>query len=190
MNGSSATGSCSGPIASSSELSRCDAPNSSVLFDGNIPTLTGLDGNMWASQLLTLDLTNMVRREIISDFKETPGYVGVQRVELVLFNCPEYGISVQTIRILSAPLIGVARVAVTTFTVPTTTSCNSLVKICISHAISAPLISLELSPPTDSVWAHLAEVIFYGMGSTCPPDTILGTTTDIPMTTSNCKCCN
>ena len=28
-----------------------------VLFDGNVPTLIGLDGDMWASQLLILKLT-------------------------------------------------------------------------------------------------------------------------------------
>ena len=32
----------------------CNAPRSSVLFDG-IPTLTGLEGDMWSSQLLTLN---------------------------------------------------------------------------------------------------------------------------------------
>ena len=38
--------------------SKCEASTSSVLFDGNIPTLTGLDGDMWASQLLTLQIRN------------------------------------------------------------------------------------------------------------------------------------
>ncbi len=30
-------------------------PRSSVLFDDVTPTLTGLDGDMWATQLLTLN---------------------------------------------------------------------------------------------------------------------------------------
>ena len=63
------TGNCSDfvPGPTIGGLSRCDAPDSSVLFDGNIPTLTGLDGDMWASQLLTLQKTNTSRREIIFD---------------------------------------------------------------------------------------------------------------------------
>ena len=74
--------------------SRCNAPTSSVLFDGNIPTLTGLDGNMWASQLLALQLHNQSRIEITSDFRGRPGVV---KVELVIFNCPEWGIAIQAI---------------------------------------------------------------------------------------------
>ena len=69
MNGSSSTGNCSNVATSThSGQSRCDTPTSSVLFDGNIPTLTGLDGDMWASQLLTLRIKNVIRREIIFDF--------------------------------------------------------------------------------------------------------------------------
>ena len=62
----------------------------------NLPTLTGLDGDMWVSQLLTLQTTNLLRREIIFDFTAIDLF-RVGRVELVMFNCPEWGISVQTI---------------------------------------------------------------------------------------------
>ena len=55
VNGSSAAGNCSSDTVGF--LSRCDAPTSSVLFYGNIPALTGLDDDMWASQLLTLQTT-------------------------------------------------------------------------------------------------------------------------------------
>ena len=54
INGSSVTRPCS----SSGETLNCTDPASSVLFDGHIPTLTGLGGDMWASQLLTLRLMN------------------------------------------------------------------------------------------------------------------------------------
>ena len=49
VNGSSATGNSSNYTSGA-----CNDPASSVLFDGHIPTLTGLDGDMWASQLLTI----------------------------------------------------------------------------------------------------------------------------------------
>ena len=41
-------------------------PNSTVLFDGNISTLTGLDGETWASQLLTLQTKKEARKEKVS----------------------------------------------------------------------------------------------------------------------------
>ncbi len=58
----------------------CNEPNSSVLQDGIIPTLTGLDGDMWASQLLTINSTST----ITFDFQATRDYVGVERVDVQL----------------------------------------------------------------------------------------------------------
>ena len=90
VNVSSQDGRCSSVSRSNDCHSRCEDPTSSVLFDGNIPTLTGIDGDMWASQLLTLQIRNPSGIEIISDFV---GRTGVGRVELVMFNCPESGIN-------------------------------------------------------------------------------------------------
>ena len=180
MNGSSATGNCSDVDPGGQQL-RCNAPTSSVLFDGNIPTLTGLDGDVWASQLLTLQTTNEARREIIFDFTGTSNSLRVERVELVMFNCPDWGIAVQVITLLVSSSLSVGRTVVQTFSVPTITSCDSLVRICIALTIIQPVIGLEFTPPPDSTWIHLAEVTFYGTGS-CPPDTII--TTPPPDTTS------
>ena len=44
----------------------CNARHSSVLFDG-IPTLAGLEGDMWVSQLLTLN-TSTSSASITFDF--------------------------------------------------------------------------------------------------------------------------
>ena len=103
VNGSSATGHCSS-VATGQGSSRgqikCYTPTGSVLFDGNIPTLTGLDGDKWASQLLTLRGDT----PLFFDFTGTPGYAGVERVELTMFNCPEWGISVQQIGLYSRSL--------------------------------------------------------------------------------------
>ena len=180
VNGSSATGNCSSVLTLRSQ-SRCDTPTSSVLFDGNIPTLTGLDGDMWATQLLTLQISNPSIREIISDFTDTPGYDGMEGIELVMFNCPEWGIAVQTVRLLTAASIAETTSLTQIFAVPTITSCDSLVRICIPVVIVQPVIDLEFTPPPDSNWTHLAEVTFYGSGS-CPPDTVI--TTPPPDTTS------
>ncbi len=90
VNGSSEDGNCS-LIATI-----CHEPTTSVLFDRIIPELSGLDGDMWASQLLTIN-TTCLTTDITFDFGATPGYVGVERVEVVMFNCPEWDILVDSI---------------------------------------------------------------------------------------------
>ena len=90
VNGSSNTGHCSNV---SSTVSRCDSPSTSVLFDGIIPTLTALDGNMWATQLLTFTSTG-------SGFLSFPFRLNaIRRVGVVMFNCPQWGISLQNVTI-------------------------------------------------------------------------------------------
>ena len=45
----------------------------SVLFDGNTtPTLTGLDGDMWASQLLVLRVNTGNEESLVVDFADNP----------------------------------------------------------------------------------------------------------------------
>ena len=65
-SGSSAIGFCSS-LGDSGRV--CDAPRTSVLFDG-IPTLTGLNGDMWASQLLTFN-TSVSEASITFNFTTT-----------------------------------------------------------------------------------------------------------------------
>ena len=170
VNGSSATVHCSN-VTDVNNILTCVSPTSSVLFDGNIPTLTGLNGNMWASQLLTMrsysDMT------ISSNFSGTPDFVGVRRVEIVLFNCEQWGISVRTIGLqASGSFIGYIN--------PSITSCDSLVRVCIPNLhTNSEQTELTLSfitiDPSD--WVHIAEILFYGAGPNCPQDTIIKSTT-------------
>ena len=162
--------------------SRCEAPTSSVLFDGNIPTLTGLNGDMWASQLLTLQICNPSGIEIISDFT---GRSGVERVELVMFNCPEWGIAVQAIGFGSATSTSSTRTPIVAIS-PTITSCNSLVRVCTSSlAITQhDVIYLQFIPATGSNRTYLAEVEFYRDNATCRQDAIITTPPPSDTTTS------
>ena len=184
MNGSSQDGGCATFLPSSGQ-SECLDPTSSVLFDGNIPTLTGLDGDMWASQLLTLQSHNGASQGIVSAFTNTPNYEGVERVELVMFNCPEWEIEVQNILLLAGTSAQASRSVVGIFS-PNITSCDSLVRVC-THVkdlqtnrepltiITEPVIRLLFHPASGSNRTYLAEVGFYGDGSACPPDTIIST---------------
>ena len=173
VSGSSATGHCSS-ISRTGVRSTCTDPTSSVLFDGDIPTLTGLDGDMWASQLLTLQRTTITRPTVIFDFTDTQGYVGLSgRLEVVMFNCPNMGISASTIRVRTSP----SRLGSTTLLLDVNidiTSCDSLVRVCTPISTTQPSISMV---GTNSDMVYLAEVTFYAASSasTCPPDTIIST---------------
>ena len=58
VNGSLPNGPCNGATLDSSMVV-CNAPrDNSLLFDGHIPVLTGLDGGQWASGLLTLNASD------------------------------------------------------------------------------------------------------------------------------------
>ena len=172
VNGSSATGHCSN-VSKNGVKSTCTDPSSSVLFDGVIPTLTGLDGDMWASQLLTLQ-KDTLGPTVTFDFTGTQDYVGLSgRLEVVMFNCPEKGISASTIRVLTSspsvnptPPLMVVNINIT--------SCDSLVRVCTPIMTVQPSIYLQF-PDSDMV--YLAEVTFYAASSasTCPPDTIITT---------------
>ena len=172
VNGSSRTADCSNVSNVAGGTFICSTPASSALNDGNIPTLTGLDGNMWASQLLTLQPGQ--QGIVAFEFTSTPGYRGVSRVEVVMFNCPQYGISVRSILLLEAANVLNAGTLVAAVN-PTVTSCDSLVRICISGSSIQPAVGLQFTVDVGSNWIHLAEVTFHDNGMTCPPDTVLTT---------------
>ncbi len=137
VNGSSENGNCS-LLATTI----CNEPTTSVLQDGIILTLTGLDGDMWASQLLTINTDNLTT-DITFDFEATPGYVGVRRVKVVMFNCPEWGISFDSITFYGSTVTTSIGSALTTIN-PTITSCDSLARVCISRSVSSTLTALIL----------------------------------------------
>ena len=175
VSGSSATGHCSS-IRSTGAISTCTDPTSSVLFDGVIPTLTGLDGDMWASQLLTLQRTSS-RVSVLFDFTDTAGYGGLSgRLEVVMFNCPDMGISALAIIVStsSSPLNYTTPLMVVNIDI---TSCDSLVTVCTQIATVQPSITLDFVISTTSDMVYLAEVTFYAASSssTCRPDTIITT---------------
>ena len=195
VNGSSPTGNCSN-VSMDDTMTTCLQPTTSVLFDGRVPTLTGLDGHMWAGQLLTMQTTQSLTN-VIFDFTDTPGYVGIQRVEVVMFNCPQWGIASTTITLRGASARGqIFNIFAVYTSISSLTSCESLVRVCLSGPVPRPLIGLQFTLDQDSDWVHLAEVTFYGSGTTCPPNVILtppptttmSPTTTSPTTTVNSKC--
>jgi hypothetical protein len=88
------------------------------------------------------------------------------RIELVMFNCPKWGIDVQAILTTSATA------SVLSSSNPAIYSCDYLVKVCLSLNTSQA-VCLQLFPFPGFEWVHLAEVMFIGESSTCPPAQVL-----------------
>ncbi len=166
INGSSATGQCSS-VNVSNDTSTCLDPTSSVLFDRITPTLTGLDGNMWASQLLTTEVSSGRSATLTINFTATLGYVGVRRLEIAMFNCPEWGIAPDTILVRESQTqrtIGTVNIDANM------TSCDSLVKLCLPHIWSVkPVLDLQfIGLDSETRRVSIAEVSFFGAGEECP----------------------
>ena len=161
-------------------MKTCSRPRSSVLFDGHVPKLTGLDGDMWASQLLTINTTQSLAN-VTFNFTDTPGYDRIERVEVVMFNCPQWGIASTTINLDGATARGQPFNILASTPVSSLTSCESLMRVCLSANVSLPLIRLQFALDQDSDWVHLAEVTFYARNSTCPSNIILNQTTTSPL---------
>ena len=92
---------------------------------------------------------------------------------MVLFNCPEWGIGAQEVIIQSIYSFPLSNA---------TTSCDSLVRVCIqqSNAKMPDHFDLSLVTSPGSTWVHVAEITFY-RDCACPPDTILEDQTPPPL---------
>lgn len=96
-NGSSVNGNCSNFYGTVYLYAYCLAPNTSVLFDGHIPMLTGQD-NMWARALLTLrtrgykfEVYGGFHVEDVNDVQLSFNFSRSYRMESMhvsVFNCP------------------------------------------------------------------------------------------------------
>ena len=180
-NGSSATGHCSDVTLHLNSYSTCSSPASSVLFDGVIPTLTALDGNTWARQLMILQRPMFGSHSLYlySSFTNAR----IRRLEVVLFNCPQWGIANRII-IRFFPVYYSISAYLTVF------SCDSLVKVCVPFdTSSAPTtIRLEFNAYRNNEYykVYLAEVSFYEDSSPCPPFTIIPGNWTPPQGISSC----
>ena len=184
VNGSSATGHCPDVTLHLNALSTCSSPASSVLFDGVIPTLTALDGNTWARQLMILQrplFGSSPFNIIYSSFTNA----SIRRVEVVLFNCPQWGIAVYRIIIgFLYPEYSNYRDSISAYL--TVFSCDSLVKVCVPFDISSAPTAIRFYLPSYNDIMYLAEVSFYEDSSPCPPFTIIPGNWTPPQGISSC----
>ncbi len=177
--GSSTTGHCS-DVSDSGRV--CITPRSSVLFDG-IPTLTGLDGDMWATQLLTLNTSTST--SITFNFNEIANYVGVGTIEVVMFSCSMRGIGTNSISIRTSDDSPIGTIN----DIPQ--SCEYLVRACVSDGFTTtePIFTLNFNDALQRV--YLAEVTLYTANSRACSNAVLNesvsTTSRTPISTLESK---
>ena len=163
INGSSATALCSNFSETDSLNSfQCNTPDSSVLFDGKLPQdIRFMSDPSWARQLFTAQ--QRTKYEMHFDFTGQHDYAGVGMVELVIFNFPDWGISLQAI----ADEEGI------TYTGIQYDHNDRMAVLCFPLQASNSRFSIEFKYMQ---WIHLAEIVFYtGNQCLCRTDHSSGT---------------
>ena len=152
-----------------SNIFTCLTPTSSVLFDGYIPTLSGLDRDAWASHLFTMYLEDNTVPTIFYTFISQQ--VQTCAVEVVLFNCPQWRISTAKFQFdFNSDFKKIISL----------TSCDSLVKVCVEGVTVGQKTNMFFSPRVGSRWVHLAQVSFHCGSYACPPDSVLSHSSSLP----------
>lgn len=173
VNGSSGTGGCSSISAPNLDAtSTCNTPSSSFLFDDQIPTLTELDGDTWADQLMVMGYPEYGSSSSFQ-INSYISYASVGRVEVTVFSCPQWrigvnyiGISYSTSSSRSASYSYIPGVSFSVF------SCDSLVRVCIPVSFYARKIRVNFGG-YGHTGMHIAEIAFYASSSPCPAFTIV-----------------
>jgi hypothetical protein len=140
----------------------------SVLNDGIIPALdTSI--STWASQLFTLNGTRGIIRlsfEVVSDNHD--------RMELVVFNCPELGIGLSSVRVYFDETFRLDREdrenlgTLITESQLMSTSCDGLLVFCVKYNTTQSLtrlINLEIPANSSADHVFLGEVTFLNGGN-------------------------
>lgn len=113
------------------------------------------------------------RTKSIFDFHSEVYSSGVTTIEVLMFNCPEWGISAEAISVEGALSYPFAKadtdfeffLVLKTISTTTLTSCDSIVTVCIYVDSSLPILALTFSLPPGSHRVHLAEVRFSSSSS-------------------------
>ncbi len=174
--GSSENGNCSNTSVNMDGSQICTTPQSSVLFDGVIPSLSGRNNSMcWASQLLVLTLNTTIT------FEFSDPSSGVTALGIAMLNCDQENIGAA----------GRVKLQVGDYTIIfpiDNISCNHLIRACARftpRTANAITLSFEVSTTSQFPLAYyIAEISFYDSTSDCLSSGIIKTSTS--STTSVC----
>ena len=185
MNGSASNGGCTNSTTTSvTGVSLC-LSGSSSLVDGAVPTLpSSLVGmSNWAAGLFTVNRNEKTVIEIGFQLRRP----AIERIELDLFNCPEWGIAAPNITVYEYRLfpatLPTRRHATCLGSVTTldSTSCDSITTVLIPLQQTVNLMTYYLEFTFDEApsvqWVHLAEVRFFNSTPPTPTTTTMSTDT-------------
>ena len=159
-------------------ISICDG--TSVLNDGSVSTLSEISDDpqsQWAGQLFTMNRTVMATgvANITLSFQVGLKHTEHDRMEIVVFNCPQKGIYTPTIKLFIdtafRPKIAPFSFLHTSASLQTT-SCSHLLKFCIKFhgTISSQFYSIQFPYQEGSNFVFLGEVTFINaVGEPCDP---------------------
>ena len=149
----------------------CDG--TSVLNDGTLPALSGVSNDsasQWASELFTMRRSGT--EQIVLSFEVPIGRIH-DRVELTVFNCPQWGIYAPRVIVKIADQDVIAANATLS-----EISCEYLLKFCVefSSGIGVPNLELVFPYQDNSNMIFLGEVTFINIpvqNSPCDPPQLI-----------------
>ena len=150
-----------------------------MLNDGIIPALSGVSDcpqSQWANQLFTMRRDSDRSVGIVISFEVEP--VNHDRMELVIFNCPEHGIYAPVVNIYIDTFFRPESLGITFKTDQSLlrTSCDHLIKFCVefNRAVSVSFFDLEFPYQNNSDFVFLGEVTFLNGGAEpCDPPELI-----------------
>ena len=154
----------------------CDG--TTVLNDGIVPTLNSISDDtqsQWAAQLLTMNRTSSGVANIPLSFQVGSDTNVHDRLELVVFNCPQFGIHTPAVEIFvdtsfrpETEGFQFSQASV----VLQSTSCDHLLKFCIKFGARLSTLYYTISFPyqNDSNYVFLGEVTFLNADDDVPCD--------------------
>ena len=174
MNGSDPKGKCTYPQSNDRFCGGLNVGGTSDLVDRQVPSLRTFQDN-WAAGLFTVNRSAQSSFHIGFAFNRT---VNFTKVELDLFNCPEWGIAAPSITVYTYNDIlnfdrGVATALHPVLTIDAATSCNSTVTVCIPLQLPQNpqpiyIIDFTFNNTHDNIqWVHIAEVRFFKGNQLC-----------------------
>ena len=139
----------------------------SVLNDGVLPALSGVSSDpasQWANELFTMNRSGTDPIVVSVGLPVVTPAPNHNRVELTVFNCPQWGIYAPQVTVSSADLL--IDIADGTLLV---TSCEYLLKFCVRFrgAFSLTNFSLVFPYQNDSDFVFLGEITFLNDPNPC-----------------------
>lgn len=136
-----------------------------LLTDGVVPTLANFETGQWADQLVTL----------LRDAPRTTAAISIEGrgesidLELTMFNCPEWGIGADRIRVSRGE--DRDEISSTIIIEELPTSCDGLVHVCVDARGAAFMeLSFELDEQRGLSWVHIGELVF---SRRCPSELLV-----------------